>query len=193
MPIELNLGTPSASSGHPRVLLLGRTDRPMVFVCSPFERCVQENVQNARRYSRFAYISGYMPITPHLMYPRFLDDRKIAKHVHNSIPVLHWFTGTDKEALQAIDLGCWFSIGPAMLSSSSGRRIACLLPLDRVLPETDGPFATKNFLPLMPWDVTEVYQFLEEQHYLNQDVIEETIQNNLERMESTILDRQAKF
>ncbi len=48
----------------------------MIFVCSPFAGCIQENVQNARRYSRFAYISGYMPITPHLMYPRFLDDKQ---------------------------------------------------------------------------------------------------------------------
>lgn len=119
--------------------------------------------------------------------------RNIAMHVRNSIPVLHWFTGSEKEVLQAIELGCWFSIGSAMLSSSSGRRTACLLPLNRVLPETDGPFATKNFLPLMPWDVTEVYQFLGEQHNLKQDTIEETIQNNLERMESTILGRQAKF
>ena len=46
----------------------------MVFVCSPYAGCIKENVQNARRYSRFAYLSGYMPITPHLMYPRFLDD-----------------------------------------------------------------------------------------------------------------------
>jgi len=76
MSDESNLATPMESSGRPRVLLLGRTDRPMVFVCSPFAGCVQENVQNARRYSRFAYISGYMPITPHLMYPRFLDDKQ---------------------------------------------------------------------------------------------------------------------
>lgn len=76
MPIELNLESPSESLGRPRVLLLGRTDRPMVFVCSPFAGSVQENVQNARRYSRFAYISGHMPITPHLMYPRFLDDKQ---------------------------------------------------------------------------------------------------------------------
>jgi len=76
MPIDLNLEPHSVTSGHPRVLLLGRTDRPMVFVCSPFAGSVQENVQNARRYSRFAYISGYMPITPHLMYPRFLDDEQ---------------------------------------------------------------------------------------------------------------------
>ncbi|MEN6420209.1 MAG: DUF4406 domain-containing protein [Clostridiaceae bacterium] len=46
----------------------------MVFVCSPFAGCVRENIQNARRYSRFTYLSGYMPITPHLMYPRYLDD-----------------------------------------------------------------------------------------------------------------------
>jgi len=76
MPIELNFEAPSESLGRPRVLLLGRTDRPMAFVCSPFAGSVQENIQNARRYSRFAYISGYMPITPHLMYPRFLDDKQ---------------------------------------------------------------------------------------------------------------------
>ena len=46
----------------------------MVFICSPYAGCIKENVQNARRYSRFAYLSGYMPITPHLLYPRFLDD-----------------------------------------------------------------------------------------------------------------------
>ena len=46
----------------------------MVFICSPYAGRIRENVLNARRYSRFAYLSGYMPITPHLMYPRFLDD-----------------------------------------------------------------------------------------------------------------------
>ena len=62
------------SSGFPRILYLDRTDRPMVFICSPYAGCIRENVQNARRYSRFAYLSGRMPITPHLFYPRFLDD-----------------------------------------------------------------------------------------------------------------------
>jgi hypothetical protein len=76
MPIVLNFEAPSESLGRPRVLFLGSTDRPMVFVCSPFAGSVQANIQNARRYSRFVYISGYMPITPHLMYPRFLDDKQ---------------------------------------------------------------------------------------------------------------------
>ena len=74
MTSEMNLESPLGVSGRPRILFLGGTDRPMVFVCSPFAGCVRENIQNARRYSRFAYLSGYMPITPHLTYPRFLDD-----------------------------------------------------------------------------------------------------------------------
>ena len=76
MSSDLNLGPPEGTTGRPRILFLGRTDRPMVFVCSPFAGCVRENVQNARRYSRFTYLSGYMPITPHLMYPLFLDDKQ---------------------------------------------------------------------------------------------------------------------
>ena len=47
----------------------------MVFICSPYAGCIKGNVQNARQYSRFAYLSGYMPITPHLMYPLFLNDK----------------------------------------------------------------------------------------------------------------------
>ena len=47
----------------------------MVFICSPYAGCVKGNVRNARQYSRFAYLCGYMPITPHLMYPLFLNDK----------------------------------------------------------------------------------------------------------------------
>jgi hypothetical protein len=57
--------------------LFGDTDLPVrkVFVCSPYAGCVKENVHNARMYSRFVFLCGCMPITPHLMYPRFLGDK----------------------------------------------------------------------------------------------------------------------
>ena len=59
--------------------LFGDTDLPVrkVFVCSPYAGCVKENVHNARMYSRFVFLCGCMPITPHLMYPRFLEDKDI--------------------------------------------------------------------------------------------------------------------
>jgi TatD DNase family protein len=69
------------------------------------------------------------------------------------IPILHWYSGTYKELDRAITLGCWFSVGPAMLLSKKGSEIAARLPRDRVLTETDGPFAQVRGQALKPWHV----------------------------------------
>ena len=47
---------------------------PMVYICSPYAGNIEENMHNARHYSRFAVEQGYLPITPHLLYTQFLDD-----------------------------------------------------------------------------------------------------------------------
>lgn len=65
--------------------------------------------------------------------------------------VLHWFTGTAAEIKAATNLGCWFSIGPAAFNSASGKSLARRLPRDRVVPESDGPFAQVDGKPVMPW------------------------------------------
>jgi TatD DNase family protein len=65
--------------------------------------------------------------------------------------VLHWFTGTAAELKSAADMGCWFSIGPAAFNSASGKALAKKLPRDRVIPESDGPFAQVNGATVMPW------------------------------------------
>lgn len=82
----------------------------------------------------------------------------IEQFVALSTPVLHWFTGSIKEAERAWKLGCWFSINPRMLSTKSGNAIIKSIPLSRVLPETDAPFVEKNGVPYMPWDTTVVNQ-----------------------------------
>lgn len=69
------------------------------------------------------------------------------------VPVLHWFSGSRKELDRAIALGCWFSVGPAMLRGEKGLTLAGAMPRNRVLTETDGPFAQERNKPLMPWDV----------------------------------------
>lgn len=68
-------------------------------------------------------------------------------------PILHWFSGSIRDLDRAIRLGCWFSVGPAMLQSDRGRSIVERLPRGRVLTETDGPFAQIKGKPLMPWQV----------------------------------------
>jgi TatD DNase family protein len=69
------------------------------------------------------------------------------------VPILHWFSGTYKELERATKLGCWFSVGPAMLSSKKGSEIAARLPRDHTITETDGPFAQCKGRTLQPWDV----------------------------------------
>ena len=76
-------------------------------------------------------------------------------HPKSGVPVMHWFSGTHGELARAIDLGCWFSVGPAMLRGAKGRRLASLMPIDRVLTETDGPMARQRGQALMPWNVRE--------------------------------------
>ena len=51
-----------------------RAFRPIVYICSPYAGEVTKNIDNARIYSRFAVVHGYIPIAPHLLFPQFLDD-----------------------------------------------------------------------------------------------------------------------
>jgi TatD DNase family protein len=76
------------------------------------------------------------------------------------IPVLHWFTGTVRQAEAAIERGCWFSVGAPMLMTAKGRELVTMLPRDRVLTETDGPFATREGRTVVPRDVAITQQLL---------------------------------
>lgn len=58
---------------------------PLVYVCSPYAGDVENNVTNAKRYSRFAVENHAIPVTPHLLYPQFMNDddeseREMAMH-----------------------------------------------------------------------------------------------------------------
>ena len=76
----------------------------------------------------------------------------LEKHAGFGVAVLHWFTDSPPLLRRAEALGCWFSVGPAMLQSANGRKLAALMPRDRVVTESDGPFAEVNDAPVMPWE-----------------------------------------
>ena len=63
---------------------------PLVYVCSPYRGNVDENIINARKYSRFTFDEKNIPITPHLLYPHFINyndlfERNIAIHKINYV------------------------------------------------------------------------------------------------------------
>lgn len=106
----------------------------------------------------------------------------LATTKHAGVPLLHWFSGALVELENAIRIGCWFSIGPAMLESEKGRALVARMPLNRVLPETDGPFASAGGRPLHPWDAWSVREPLAKIWGVPVDEVAEQLRQNLHRL-----------
>lgn len=77
----------------------------------------------------------------------------LAQHPDAGIPVLHWFSGSPHELAEASMSGCWFSVGLGMLQTATGREVVASMPRNRVLTETDGPFAQAGGKSLTPLDI----------------------------------------
>lgn len=103
----------------------------------------------------------------------------------NGIAILHWFTGSKTELKTAINMGCWFSVNPSMLSTKKGQEIVALIPKDRLLTESDGPFAKLNGKQLMPWDVKLANSMLAKIWKIKNDEVELQIYSNFRKLTST--------
>jgi TatD DNase family protein len=71
----------------------------------------------------------------------------------NVTAILHWYRGALKHIEPALNAGLYFSVNPAMLRSENGRRIIAALPKDRVVTETDGPYAKLGRRASEPKDI----------------------------------------
>lgn len=104
--------------------------------------------------------------------------------------VLHWFTDSAPQLMRANTLGCWFSVGPAMLASKNGRQLSALMPRDRVVAESDGPFARVGGVSVMPWQAMDVAVALAEIWRVTPLKAAETVRENgrrlIEKMERRI-------
>lgn len=78
----------------------------------------------------------------------------------NGSVILHWFSGTPREAERALKIGCYFSVNTAMLTAKSSLQLLSALPRDRVLTETDGPFISIRKTPVTPFQTATVVTHL---------------------------------
>lgn len=76
------------------------------------------------------------------------------------VAILHWWTGPPALIDEALAAGMWFSVNSLMLSSKSGRTAIGLIPSDRILTETDGPFARIVGRPLAPRSIPDLVRLL---------------------------------
>jgi TatD DNase family protein len=70
----------------------------------------------------------------------------------SGIPVLHWYSGNKRDLESAVSLGCWFSVGPAMLAGEKAKSLIKSIPRNRIVTETDGPFVQIDGHTAMPWE-----------------------------------------
>ena len=115
----------------------------------------------------------------------------LEKHPSAGVPVLHWFSGGVRQLERAIGLGCWFSVGPAMLVGERGRRLATRMPRERVLTESDGPFARIGGRSVLPWEVDRAVDILADlwdgDHWETQRMLHDNLLNLTQEVARTFL------
>jgi len=102
------------------------------------------------------------------------------------VAVLHWFSGSRRELQRAINQGCWFSVGPAMLTGERGRAMTAIMPRDRIFTESDGPFAQIDGRPLFPWDAATAQRTLADLWGVSEDEVRDQLVENLKRLTTRI-------
>ncbi|MBM5572993.1 MULTISPECIES: Qat anti-phage system TatD family nuclease QatD [Deefgea] len=103
--------------------------------------------------------------------------------------VLHWFTDSPSLLRRAARSGCWFSVGPAMMESANGRKLAALMPLDRVVSESDGPFAKMRGINVMPWEALSVALRLAEVWNISKEETSAVLNSNGLRLITLLTDQ----
>jgi len=106
------------------------------------------------------------------------------QHKGFGVAILHWFSGSKRELARAVDMDCWFSIGSAMISGTKGRELMKLMPPERILTETDGPFAKVRGKALAPAQCGEVVQHLSQAWGVSTESASAKVLNNLREIVS---------
>jgi TatD DNase family protein len=114
--------------------------------------------------------------------------KTVLDHIEMHLPpergkvVLHWFTGTKGEAKRALELGCFFSINAVMLDDERHASMVQVIPLDRILTETDGPFTRTGERASRPADVASVVEALGRLHGLPAADVARRVRDNLREL-----------
>lgn len=109
----------------------------------------------------------------------------IAEQPHPGL-ILHWFKGSRGQIKEATALGCYFSVNAAMSAEALDS-----IPIERMLPETDYPFAKRAGGGVLPGDTSNIERRAGKAKGLERSAVRRRWYRNLRRlaMDSGALDR----
>lgn len=98
--------------------------------------------------------------------------------------ILHWYAGPADQLQRAVKLGCFFSVGKRMLKTRRGREYARVIPLERLLLETDMPSREHTRYTPGQWnaDLTEVLLMAAEARGARPDELLEAVSRTSRRL-----------
>lgn len=90
--------------------------------------------------------------------------------------VLHWWLGDERETARAVALGCYFSVNRAGVGRND---VLSLVPVERILTETDHPFGDRRSRPQRPGNVEFVEAAIARHHELSPHELRSQMWRNL--------------
>ncbi len=106
----------------------------------------------------------------------------LTSHPYAGTPILHWFSGSLRDLERAVAMKCWFSVGPAMLRGDRGKMLVTRMPRERILTESDGPFAQVDRRSILPWEVDRAVADLADLWGNNVSQAQQILNDNLRRL-----------
>ena len=102
--------------------------------------------------------------------------------------IMHWFSGSISNMRRLLDMNCYFSINPAMCKTKSGIDRIKVLPLNKILFESDFPFSSVSGTVVEPNNLYRVYNNISQILSVDKDVIIDHERENTNRLLSIPLE-----
>jgi TatD DNase family protein len=101
---------------------------------------------------------------------------------HAGPAIFHWYGGPRSTLEKIFSAGHYISLNPAMIRTQRWQKWASALPPERVLTETDGPYAKIGRTPAQPSDVASVVDWLGTSWSRSPADTEQIVQANFDRL-----------
>lgn len=94
--------------------------------------------------------------------------------------IIHWFTGSEEQLKHLLQLSCYFSINTYMVRNESQIKKVKLIPREKLLIESDGPFTKVNGITFRPNHLNNAYEIIG--RALKIDSFQEVVFNNFKSL-----------
>lgn len=178
LAVERQLELPLFERLLPRTRYVGEIGLDFVTTDAQ-ERATQQKI--FRRILDLCQISGDKILTIHSRRAEKEVVQAIGAHFPGKV-ILHWYSGPLNIAAQAVANGLYFSLNPAMVRGKRFNDLIALIPPERLLLETDGPFVKMGTRNAVPADTITVVQALATLWRTSQEQAAQKLFDNFRRL-----------